>query len=350
MDLIIEDRTRALGYLLDYKKVYFDLGDSNTFQITVRATPEMAICLKKGNLIYSPGTEYGGLIGRVKLSVKHNAYTVSGFTFRGLLEMKLIEPAHGVDYAILDPATFTPTTPDINQCIGWILENYCNDKMFSFLATEKIGIKITTKYQFKRYCTGLSGLKDFLKRSGCRVEIKALEIDGMCKVYVGAVPIATYKSLTSNDGATYFAADDNGMGINYLVALGKGTLKNRLRARLYVDEKTGTIKRQLNGTPGYPPVNGIIKAYLYELSSEDNWSKLRDAGIEKLKELMNAQSFSASVDNIDAGIGDIVGASEEIGGQEMESPIIQKMVEMESGDCKITYKTQSEGDVEDENY
>lgn len=350
MDLIVEDKTKSLGYLLDYKKIYFDLGDSNTFQITVRATPETAVWLRRDNVVYSPGTEYGGLIGRVKLSVKNNTYTVSGYTFRGLLEMKLIEPTHGVDYAILDPETFTPKTPDINQCVGWVLENYCNDALLSFLPAQNTGIKITTKYQFKRYCTGLSGLVDFLKRSGCRVEIKAMEVDGMCKVYVGAVPIATYKNLTSSDGATYFSADDNGMGINYLVALGKGTLKNRLRARLYVDEKTGKIKRQLNGTPGYPKVNGIIKAYLYELSSEDNWSKLRDAGIEKLKELMNKQSFSASADNIDAGIGDIIGASDEISGQEMESPITQKSVTMEGGDCKITYKTQSEGDVEDEDY
>lgn len=349
MDLMVESGSKSLGYLMDYEKAYFDLGDKNTFQITVRATKETAKWLKYGNLVYSPGTEYGGLVGRVKLSTKKSQYTVSGFTFRGLLEHKIIEPDFGKDYEILDPASgFSSESPDINECIAWILNKHCNDTVFVFYSCAATGINVTKSYQFKRYCTGLEGISAFVKGYGCRLEIKAVEEKGMCKVYVGAVPVTVYENLVENDGTAYFAADDNRMGINYLIALGKGELAKRLKVRLYVDEKTGTIKRIVNDKSGYPPVNGPIKAAIYEQTSEDNWTKLKEAGIEKLKELMNSQSASASVENIDAAIGDVVGASDSISGERISSPVVQKQVTLEAGTHSIVYKTQSEGEVNDE--
>lgn len=347
MDLIVERGAKSLGYLMDYEKVYFDLGSSNTFQITVRATKEYHDLLKTGNLIYSPGTEYGGIIGRVKLSKKRNVYTISGFTFRGLLEHKIIEPDYGNDYEILD-ITKLPGT-DLNDCIAWTLNKHCNNATFAFYAAGKSNVKVSKNYQFARYCTGLSGLTSLVKGSGCRLEIRAEEVDGMCKVLVGAVPVTTYDNLASNDGASYFASDSNKMGINYLIVLGKGKLKSRLKVRLYVDERTGTIKRQLNPALGYPNVNGIIKAAIYELSSEDNWTKLKESGIEKLKELVNTQSFSASVENIDAEIGDVVGAVDDISGETFTSPITEKAVTIEAGHTSVTYKTKSEVDI-DEDY
>lgn len=58
-------------------------------------------------------------------------------------------------------------------------------------------------------------------------------------VQVRAVPIVDYSSEYefSNDQNMNFTMDDNKRGVNHLVCLGKGELKDRLVIHLYVDEK-----------------------------------------------------------------------------------------------------------------
>ena len=81
-----------------FREYDFEVGDKeNSFLITCnRAEWEN---VPDNARIYIPGTEYGGIYKRLESDTRNNAVSVGGYTWRGMLQNKVICPPSGQDYA-----------------------------------------------------------------------------------------------------------------------------------------------------------------------------------------------------------------------------------------------------------
>ena len=95
MDLIYTNKNKEdVGILLDYD---FDLAfgsGENDFELKVALDNH---CCSDGCLVYIEGTEYGGIIDKVKIVTKSSEITYKGRTWHGILASKVIEPLKATD-------------------------------------------------------------------------------------------------------------------------------------------------------------------------------------------------------------------------------------------------------------
>ena len=76
----------------------FEIGDTeNSFLVTCLRSEWETIT--DGSRIYMPGTEYGGLFKRLKTNTKNGTIAAGGYTWRGMLQHKILSPPAGADYA-----------------------------------------------------------------------------------------------------------------------------------------------------------------------------------------------------------------------------------------------------------
>lgn len=95
MDLIYTNKNKEdVGILFDYD---FDLAfgsGENNFELKVALDNH---CCSDGCLVYIEGTEYGGIIDKVKIVTKSSEITYKGRTWHGILASKVIEPLKATD-------------------------------------------------------------------------------------------------------------------------------------------------------------------------------------------------------------------------------------------------------------
>ncbi|NCD04411.1 MAG: hypothetical protein EOM00_15805, partial [Clostridia bacterium] len=130
-------------------------------------------------------------------------------------------------------------------------------------------------------------------------------------------------------------------GINHLICLGKGNLKDRLVIHLYVQED-GTIGNNKFYT------GEDERTSVYDYSSCESAEELQEKGIERLKELMSYTNMDMDLYNQslsglkgmpeDVAIGDIVGGRDKDTGIYLSKQITQKIVAVKSGRESINYK------------
>lgn len=103
--------------------------------------------------------------------------------------------------------------------------------------------------------------------------------------------------------------------MNHLIVTGKGELQDRNVLHLYV-QKDGSIGK----TEYYTGLDEV--AEVYENTSTET-DELEETSKEKLKELMNKQTFKMDVAalGLDVEIGDIVGGRDYLTGMYMSKPV-----------------------------
>lgn len=321
MEFIICDQAGVeLGFLSEYKKIDFDIGELNDFEITISEGSFDKDFFQIGNRIISYKTEYGGIIKRHQVSTTDKEIVLCGYTWRGMLGNKVIEPPTGEAYRIV--------AGDANTIIDNLISSTFDGIIIG--SDQLSGIQIK-KYQFDRYCTLLDGLQKMLKTANARLDIK-YNPDLAC-VVVSAVSIIDYSEMLeySQDNRLNFSTDDYQMGTNHLICLGQGELTERQVIHLYVQED-GTVGK----TQFYKGVDEIEETYDY--SSVESLEELEKAGTEKLLELTNYKSLAMSVAEIDAEIGDIVGGRERITGMYAKKPIISKIFRVEGRNTSVEFK------------
>lgn len=309
---------------------YIDIsiGKENTFLVKVarqKWRPEMTF----GNVVYIKNTEYGGIIGEVDSDTSADEISLQGYTWRGLLDKKIIQPPAGQDYK--------KVSGELNQVIGTLISGQFGE--YFSVSQENTGVTVSN-YQFDRYCTLLAGIVKMLKSVGYRLRIKYIQQEEGQPAYIelAAVPIVDLSQQIelSQDSRLNFTFKNVKNGVNHLVCLGKGELKDRQVINLYVQEN-GSI-----GTTQY--YTGLQEiAATYEDTSSDS-AALQEKGTEKLQDLMNHTEFSmdvASLD-IDVEIGDIVGGRDYITGMYAAKPVAQKIYHVENGAESIEYELEGE--------
>ena len=283
----------------------FEIGDEeNSFLVTI-PRPEWE-SVANDSRIYIPGTEYGGLYKRLESDTKNNSVAVGGLTWRGMLQKKIISPPSGQDYAT--------DSGELNAILGARVSTAFPGLFVG--SSESTGI--TVSFQYQRYVTMYDGLKALLKSVGYKMQIEYDQV--LRKVVVSAVPIVDYSSeieYSSDMSADYSMTIDR-TGINHLVCLGSGELRNRIVEHAEV--------------------------YDYAGASRDD---LIQSGVDQLKGELNLNEFRIELESErEVAVGDIVGSRDYITGYTVTAPITTKIVKFEDGFVNIEYKLSSDVEIE----
>lgn len=325
-DIIVANPDGTEVRVMLFNEYDFEIGDEeNSFLITSpRAEWER---VEENSRIYIPGTEYGGLYKRLESDTKNNSVAVGGLTWRGMMQKKIISPASGADYAT--------DSGELNQIIGTRVSAAFPGLFVG--SSESTGV--TVSYQYARYCTLYDGLKALLKSVGYRMQIEYdLELK---KVVVSAAPIVDYSREIeySSDMNADYTMIINRTGINHLVCLGQGELRNRIVEHLYVDARGNISQRQT-----FFNEDEIAEVYDYAGASRED---LIQSGIDQLVKEINLNEFRIEIESErEVQIGDIVGSRDYVTGHTVSAPITTKLVKFEDGFAKIEYKLSDDVTVE----
>jgi len=283
--------------------------------------------MQSGCRVFIKDTEIGGVLGEVSSSTATNTLIWLGYTWRGLMEKKVIVPPEGQDY-------YT-----VNGELNTILRNLIEPMFGGVFVVPEINTGAIIKYQFDRYCTLLSGITKMLKSIGYRLEISYNEgvSNGSGWVEVSAVPIVDYSNdiELSQDSRLNFTMKDKMNTVNHLIVLGKGELQERNVFHLYAQEDGS-----LGQTQFYFGVDEIVE--VYENTSIDT-AELENAAFEEFEKRRNSKSFEMDVESlgIDVAIGDIIGGRDYITGMYMAKPLANIIIKISGG--KITKEYKLEG-------
>lgn len=317
--VIVADSTGAEIRALIFKSYDIEVGEEeNTFLITIERGEYETI--PAGARLYIPNTEFGGLFRELDTNTEEGTISPGGLTWRGMMQKKIIVPPAGQDYAT--------ATGEINAIIKAYVESMFPDMFMG--STESTGVSVSG-FQFDRYCTLEYGLRKMLKSVGYRLRIAYSQPDKAVKV--DAVPIVDYSSSVefSSDLETNYTMHMQGDGVNHLICLGKGELKDRTVYHLYVDQN-GNI----GTTQYYTGADEITEVYDYAGAELPD---LIQSGTERLKEIMNQNTFGITVNpNTEVAVGDIVGGRDYLSGMLMQAPVVGKIVRWADGFQTIEYK------------
>lgn len=321
MDLILATSDGQEIRIVDYD---FDvaLGGTNDFQVTATYASWFDD-IEIGKLLYIPGTEIGGIIKNISSATNTGKITLKGYTWRGYLSKRFIRPASGADY-------YTA-----NGELNNILRSIINVPNF---VIPNVDTGITVSYQFNRYCSVLEGLESMLRTVGFRLDIRYIQTQNGGFVQVQAVKSGLYGDTVeySQDSMIDFSSTDDQMGVNHLICLGKGELKNRLVIDLYAD-RNGNISQ----TKSIGGIDEIIETFENSGAEQET---LIETGTAKLTERLSKKSFTAQIKQVDTElfIGDIVTGQDYITGLRVTKPITEKIVKRINGVISRDYKIEGQ--------
>lgn len=330
MTFIITDKDRKELGALEYTdeldlEMNQDDSKANDFELTVARTSGSLQHISVGGFFYAPGTPYGGCIEETDSSSDDDEIVFRGFNWMGFLSADVIEPPAGQDYW-----TYTGEANEgIRQMLGESLGG-----MFD-VSEEDSGIQISG-YQV-RYYSKLKALQDMLEKNGARMSIETVQTEQGFKIVLAAVAIQNLcEEVTYNeDNKINIRIDDMKWGINHLICLGKGELKDRTVVHLYLGPDG-----QVRDTQFYQGFRE--RKEVFDYSSAQSEEDLREKGAEKLLDLANYKKMELTVDDMDLDIGDIVGGIDKDTGATIQKPIVRKILKMKKGDVEIEYKTEGE--------
>lgn len=321
-NLIVADENGKELRVLLFDTYDFEFGhDSNDFQVVIKREEYEKIPAKAR--IYIPGTELGGLFRQLETNTEQGIICPGGITWRGMMTKKIIRPAVGADYAT--------DSGELNAIIKARVEAEFPGLFIG--VNESTGE--TVNWQYERYCTLESGLKKLLQSVGYRLDLQYSQADKA--VVAQAVPIVDYSDSIefSSDLRANYQMQQQGDGVNHLICLGKGELKNRTVRDLYIDEDGNVSTTQY-----YFGIDEIAEVYDSGGSEEDD---LVQNGTERIKELANKDVFEIGVDpEIEVSIGDIVGGRDYLSGMTMKAPVWSKIIKYSAGEISIEYKLEED--------
>lgn len=327
--IILADKNGTEIKYLDGVEADIDIGTDNDFELKT-SVQNWDKQMTFDSLVYIEGTEFGGSIKEVESDTSQNVIYARGNTFRGMLAKKVIEPPKGQDYRTV--------SGDVCNITRDLISEYGLSDLFSVV--DLVDVIEVQNFQFDRYVTLLDGIVKMLQSINHRLSlayIKNSRDAGYVRVQI--VPIKDYSGEMelSQDCRLNFVANEKRNGVNHLICLGKGELKDRVVKHLYV-QKNGSI----GGKQHYFGIEEITETYDYNNAEEEELVK---KGMERLKERMNSKAFKPSIkDDIqeEYEIGDIIAGRDYITGITVRKPVVGKIYTFSDGTEKIYYKI--EGD------
>ena len=325
-EVILADASGVELRSILFREYDFEIGDKeNSFLVTCnRAEWEN---VPSNARVYIPGTEYGGIYKRLESDTRSNAVAVGGYTWRGMLQNKVLCPPSGQAHAT--------DSGELNQ----ILARRVSEAFPGLFIGSEESTGVTVSYQYGRYVTLYDGLKEMLRSVGYRMRIQYDQ--EQCKVVVDAVPIVDYSAQIeySSDMNANYSMVINKMGVNHLICLGNGELQNRTVVHLYADAN-GVISQ----TQTQFGVDEVTDVYDYAGAERDT---LIESGTDQMITNASKNEFAIDLESAqDVAVGDIVGCRDYITGNTMTAPITVKIVKWQNGFEKVEYQLSEEVTVE----
>lgn len=312
-----------LGLLPEYISVDLDIGDTNDAEIIA----------DKGHLDYGmylicPGTEYGVLLEEKDSWTNGEEETWRGNTFRGFLKQFIICPPDGQDYLTVNG--------DAHAILKEVLSN-AFDGMFTIPETPS---GITLNGSFDRYTDALTGFTKLLDAKGARLNIE-IKQGGSNEPFFVVLSAVLKSNLSadieySQDSKVAIHFTESRRGINHLVCLGKGELKDRQVVHLYA-QLDGSIAQD---KPYYTGLKE--RTAVYDYNNVESVEELIKGGKERLKELMDYRKMEMDVQDLEAQIGDTIAGRDYDTGFYLQKPITGKIVRMHEGEISVEYKVEGE--------
>lgn len=317
MDLIYANHDgKDVGVLFDYS---FDLelgAEANDFECTVLSNNN--VC-EEGYRIYFEGTEYGGVVDKVRVNTSTDEITYIGRTWHGILEHLIIEPNSGSDYYSV--------TGDTNDVMRTIVSRLGIGDIFE-VAEGQSGI--TVSYQFDRYTDAYKGLCKMMKRFGAKMVIRYES--GKAVLY--SERITDYKTdIFDTDKVAFNIC--KGAHTNHVICLGAGELADRTVLDVYSDRNGNIAPSQV--LFGMDEITEV-----YDYSRAESEEELRKGGEEVIKKAWDGDEvkFSFNSNDDDLNIGDKVSATERITGISVTAYVSAKVVTVKNGETVVSYKTE----------
>lgn len=324
MEFIVCDENRMeLWPFPDDCAMDFDLGDENDVQVTCTRGQ-----MKQGYWIICPGTEYCALMEEDETNTNSEEETWNGNAVRKLLQQYIIQPPSGQDYRTVSGEANTILKSVLGNAFGGL---------FTF-PEESSEIEISS-YQFDRYTDALTGFTKMLATKNARINIEVIQggANERFEIMLSAAPIQDLSEEIeySQDSKVNVNIKESYRGINHLICLGQGELKDRQVVHLYA-QLDGSISEKQYYT-------GLQeRTAVYDNNNAENLNELIEGGTEKLQEEMNYKEMNLTVQDMDLQIGDIVSGRNYDNGLSLQKPITRKIVKIENGKIDIEYKTEGE--------
>ena len=297
----------------------FDLAfglDENDFELTTNIKNH--VC-EAGFVLYIEGTEYGGIIDKIRISTATEDLVYMGRTWHGILETKIFEPDVGEDYLIVDG--------ELNSVLQTLIDRLGLSDLFS--ASNESSKMFIHNYKMDRYIKGYSGIKKML--SSVNAKLKITFNQGFC--ILSAEPLVDYSQDDEFDSSQIdFDVIKNYKPTNHVICLGKGDLAERTVIHLYADSD-GNISHTQSQF-GMHEVTDV-----YENTNSESDEELENGGKQLLEESWNSDELQVDFDSTkNYDIGDIVGARENVTGIFVARPIIKKIVTINDGVITVQHK------------
>ncbi|RDU22755.1 Gp37-like protein [Anaerosacchariphilus polymeriproducens] len=334
MEFILTDNNRKeLNYMRHNSDIDLDIGDTNDFKISMSFEDYLHFGYDFGYMFFAESTEYGGIFGQRHTNTETNIVELSGYTYRGLLSKKIIEPPSGVAYKTVTGECNSIISSIIGSNFDSLFQVGYYDYNTQTVITDS-GFSVSN-YSFDRYTDVLSGLTKMLKSVGAKLQIQCVSgnTNEPFTVYLSATPINDFSEEIeySQDNKINFITSKKTNGINHLICLGQGELTARTVVHLYADAD-GNISQ----TKTFSGINE--RAAVYDYPSAEDENTLITEGKENFKELMNMQSIEISVDDLSVELGDIIGGRDRLTGFYIKEQITNKIVKIDNGKLSIDYK------------
>lgn len=323
----IEGEEIREGFLRNYD-ADFDIttdvdNPTNDFEIQMDMPETTYDLLWKENeiscIVYVDGTEWGGLITGAEMSLADSRITYTGVTWRGLLNLYIIEPPSGQDYRIVTSGTNVATALRALP-------------MNPYISIQNSSLTTTRQFQYNRYITVHEGATNMLLNSNAswRLYFAYDEDTGKALLTVGTTHDRTELIEISQDYDDHvqLTIKRDGSTPKHVICLGEGELKDRRVQHLYADEDWNISTTAISGA--YP-----VETYDYSGSND-----LLTDGQKHFRELIDQHmQIEVMVSGIELNLGDIIAAREILTGEYVTAEI-----------TKIVWKCHDMGTYQTDSY
>lgn len=318
MDLIYMNASKEdVGVLLSYELDLAFGKDENNFECCIQSNDH---CCEAGYYLYMEETEYGGIVDSIESDTENDEVTYYGRTWQGILNSKVIQPDNG--------AAYLTVSGEANAVIATVLSRLSLTALFE-ASSEKSGLNVSS-YKMNRYVAGYDGIVKMLNSVGGKLQFKFQ--DG--KVVLSAVPKHDFTQDEEFDSDHIaFRVKKKHKTVNHLICLGSGELQNRMVIHLYADTSGNISATQTQfGMDEYTSV--------FDYSSVESEEELLSSGKDRLKELWGQDELTINLDDTSDtyGVGDIIGAYDNITEISVAAEITKKIVTIKNGQITIHYE------------
>lgn len=299
------------------------LVDKSDFFMSIPSAEWTSHPIRVGDVIYIPGTEWGGFVNRVKII--DETVEVYGDLWREYLNKNLIIPPSGQAYLTLSgtPETVIPQLLSSHFGDLFVVESGDISNMTGSWRYHKIG----------------RGIERSLKEAGGRLEIELS--DGKPKLKAVAITDWSAEYEFNEDyGVVFSVDDDQSDAVNHIVALGKGELTNRrvLEAWLLPD---GTITYDGSHPQRPTGINEVTKKLDYPNAEDD--VQLKESIVKTFSEAKNGIVTEINLSQaqlVNVELGDKVGSRNRMAGIHAVQTITEKILKIsDNGIPVIRYTT-----------